>query len=929
MMDDDSDDKDSKRKSRNLSEKKRRDQFNLLVNELSSMVSTGCRKMDKSTVLKSTISFLKNHNEITVRSRINEIQEDWKPTFLTNEEFTHLVLEAVDGFIMVFSASGHIYYASESIASLLGYLPEHVNTSIADESTEYLDSSVHSSKAVTEGEGNNTDVTSHTSTDLNESCYAMYLTKERRSTQEQKDLSNQKYRYIHKLAFESLKTFIVEEVLENNKVMYFAQLFRRYQALLLEFGESEIDFDFIKDYRAEMLQKKIEKIFGDRVTIEASSGPRHQKIIYKTDIDISIMANNTKLLESKEDHKYEDVAYDLRNCIKNIDSHPLPRRLTADDIIRGECEIPEELFNFIQNLVFGPNFCEKNVDSTTTKIKSICSDIIYAVTKGRCKPAKNLTLGLAMKSSTNSRQVITMLNRYGHSIGYNLAEELETEMTYTSIQNNAVIPAGIIATSTLSTHVAFDNFDRFVDTTSGKDTMHDTVGIIYQFTSADNVDNLDTTTSSEPEVNEEGPLRKRRREIRPYYSKPKTNLQLLPVDSFTTVIDVCQGATEVATDKDLLWIMSLSKLDSVPMWLGYNCLISIDLSEKQKIKFLPPINSSPTSYAIVNETLVMANEIAEKCQQEQIIVTYDLAIAKMAMKIQEKEKPKFDKVFVNLGAFHMEMAFFKAIGKYIDGSGLVEILVRTEVLANGSMNSFLDSKHFNRCKRLHPLIAAALQVLHFEKYLSTTNMTPEMLTELLQTQMQNTTNENSRDINEVIELPDVLSRIMNGYKEFCRQTLMDEFELDEINRAKQTVLKLIQEDNCSGVRDARLASLMPLKDGYGILELQDTGNFHSPMILPSEHPVGDVLSMTIYELASEDEQTNLYNILLNPAEEEKQVVFSCHLRRGGPGPKSTPIFELVHFVGYFSKNHSFNPFSFCDVRSVSHGSFISILFYYR
>lgn len=62
-MEDDCDDKDdTKRKSRNLSEKKRRDQFNLLVNELSSMVSSNNRKMDKSTVLKSTISFLKNYN---------------------------------------------------------------------------------------------------------------------------------------------------------------------------------------------------------------------------------------------------------------------------------------------------------------------------------------------------------------------------------------------------------------------------------------------------------------------------------------------------------------------------------------------------------------------------------------------------------------------------------------------------------------------------------------------------------------------------------------------------------------------------------------------------------------------------------------------------------------------------------------------------
>ncbi|XP_058792136.1 circadian locomoter output cycles protein kaput isoform X2 [Phymastichus coffea] len=129
-MDDDNDEKDdTKRKSRNLSEKKRRDQFNMLVNELGSMVSTNTRKMDKSTVLKSTILFLKNHNELAIRSRAHEIQEDWKPSFLSNEEFTHLTLEALDGFIIVFSSSGRIYYASESVTSLLGYLPSELMNS--------------------------------------------------------------------------------------------------------------------------------------------------------------------------------------------------------------------------------------------------------------------------------------------------------------------------------------------------------------------------------------------------------------------------------------------------------------------------------------------------------------------------------------------------------------------------------------------------------------------------------------------------------------------------------------------------------------------------------------------------------------------------------------------------------------------------------
>lgn len=58
-----------------------------------------------------------------MRSQAHEIQENWKPSFLSNEEFTHIILESVDGFIAVFSLSGQILYASGSITSLLGHLP--------------------------------------------------------------------------------------------------------------------------------------------------------------------------------------------------------------------------------------------------------------------------------------------------------------------------------------------------------------------------------------------------------------------------------------------------------------------------------------------------------------------------------------------------------------------------------------------------------------------------------------------------------------------------------------------------------------------------------------------------------------------------------------------------------------------------------------
>lgn len=118
------DNKNNKRVNRNMSEKKRRDQFNVLVNELCSMVSTTNKKMDKSTVLKSTIAYLKNYQETAEQAQAHEIKEDWKPSFLSNNEFTHLMLEALDSCLFVFTQQGRFLYVSESITSLLGHLPD-------------------------------------------------------------------------------------------------------------------------------------------------------------------------------------------------------------------------------------------------------------------------------------------------------------------------------------------------------------------------------------------------------------------------------------------------------------------------------------------------------------------------------------------------------------------------------------------------------------------------------------------------------------------------------------------------------------------------------------------------------------------------------------------------------------------------------------
>ncbi|XP_033498764.1 neuronal PAS domain-containing protein 2 isoform X2 [Epinephelus lanceolatus] len=124
LMDEDEKDR-AKRASRNKSEKKRRDQFNVLIKELCTMLQGQGhpRKMDKSTILQRTIDFLQKQKDITAQNETCDVRQDWKPSFLSNEEFTQLMLEALDGFLVALTTDGNIIYVSDSVSSLIGHLP--------------------------------------------------------------------------------------------------------------------------------------------------------------------------------------------------------------------------------------------------------------------------------------------------------------------------------------------------------------------------------------------------------------------------------------------------------------------------------------------------------------------------------------------------------------------------------------------------------------------------------------------------------------------------------------------------------------------------------------------------------------------------------------------------------------------------------------
>ena len=81
--------------------------------------------------------------------------------------------------------------------------------------------------------------------------------------------------------------------------------------------------------------------------------------------------------------------------------------------------------------------------------------------------------------------------------------------------------------------------------------------------------------------------------------------------------------------------------------------------------------------------------VANETGQEYGVVTYDLAVALKAYSIQALDAPLFDKLLIMLGNFHLEMAFYGAIGTFINESGAEYLLTESGILAEGSLMGFI------------------------------------------------------------------------------------------------------------------------------------------------------------------------------------------------------------------------------------------------
>ncbi|GFX71030.1 hypothetical protein TNCV_506001 [Trichonephila clavipes] len=196
------------------------------------------------------------------------------------------------------------------------------------------------------------------------------------------------------------------------------------------------------------------------------------KIVIKKKRKIFLHKNNNLLEQDlkplEENDLIDKVAFILRSTILKMDKTTLPVVMKMEDLINGECTIPEKLHRVFKALIGGKDIRHRDGVNCLRLSNLLASNAIYCVSNGTVKPSKHITLGMTVKSFTSSRKMINILNLPGHCCNYNTLEELETEAMISSVNRSQICPPDIIQSPSLSTSVAFDNFDRYVNTLTGK-----------------------------------------------------------------------------------------------------------------------------------------------------------------------------------------------------------------------------------------------------------------------------------------------------------------------------------------------------------------------------------------------------------------------------------------------------------------------------
>jgi len=149
----------------------------------------------------------------------------------------------------------------------------------------------------------------------------------------------------------------------------------------------------------------------------------------------------------------------------------------------------------------------------------------------------------------------------------------------------------------------------------------------------------------------------------------------------------------------------------VPSWTGFNIQTRDRIQVTPHVEeYLPTINAPATALTTVFEILNQSEEIRKKLDLSSIVVVMDQALYAKAAEIAWQQD-QFSNIDLRVGTFHTICVALAILEKRFGDSGLKDIFIESQIVAEGSISGVTDGRHYNRGLRAHKYLYEALMRL--------------------------------------------------------------------------------------------------------------------------------------------------------------------------------------------------------------------------
>lgn len=573
-------------------------------------------------------------------------------------------------------------------------------------------------------------------------CYRDYTYQSSKSSNETLRMLEVSDKDTFSKAFEVLTEEIDDGLFHQGKAFSVKHLLTRYINLLGEDPETS-------NYRADKLQNRLKSYYGDRIVVQSQIGRSKSNILFSSSISVgqaitaaaelknslSVMATEPQEADIDTDCNTDQNVNTLYHSakllrtilqsIKGSENVEDSQEVSSDS---AESLVPDHLYMFLRWLL------EDDTDTNPIsavkekslkphihrRILSLAQDLIFACCKGILTP-KHIGLGVTVKHMTGSKELVRILNRFGHCISYDEVVKLEKGFVEQNVanykENDVVIPSNISPGKFVQ--AAADNLDFNEETLDGKHTTHATTLVLYQRNEAGNfgaevVTKLNKKRQPLSELKLSVSVMNFSKQCRKLQipdcllsGKDDTSNEDCPIRSAAKCLDMAWIFARLCPSKHFQISLERTEKQTVPSWSAFNALVSSNASDVSSIGYCPMIPSTPTEYSTVYTVMKTVQNMMKVLHQQYTVITFDEAIYCKAKEIQWRSPQEFKDTVLRLGGFHTALTFIAVIGKRYEESGLEDLLIEAGVYGSNSVLRIMKGKVYNKGVRAMKLLMEA------------------------------------------------------------------------------------------------------------------------------------------------------------------------------------------------------------------------------